>query len=680
MQTGVTGFTYRGFMLWVIVCFFIGSFYSSCVPPREEVVPTEVQIIVQDSLFQRISDVQDLREGDELYAWLRHRDPTYRYLAARAFASIQAEEALDSLALLLTDPVEEVRAMAAFAMGQSASPTATPLLIEGFIPTDTAHLWAESQRAILEAVGKTGDKETLNLLSSVTTYEPTDTALIEGQAFGIYRFGLRNLTSAEGTQRMLELAQPNLYPASARLIAANYLARMDVALDSFANEIGQLYTETGEADIRMALAIALGKTRQESALNTLISQYARERDYRVKCNILRALTNFPYENCRALIVEAIRDQNEHVARRAAEYLLERGAPEDATLWWRFAKDSLPSPIHLELYRAANRHLPVYLVEYRDAINAELRQRYNASNSPYLKAAALTALSEFGWNFRFLYREAEKATHPAIRTAGIEGLRQISERADFQRFFGASTRRVEQELAFCFQEAIRSRDAGMVAVASQALISSQHDYAEAFDSLTVLENALDSLELPAQIESYNELAAAIAHLSGDNEEISPKELGFNHPIDWAQLADFSDRNPIARIETSKGTVRLELWPSQTPGTVANFIALARSGFFDGKNYHRVVPNFVIQGGCPRGDGYGSLDYSIRSELTPVHYNTEGLIGMASAGKDTEGTQFFITHSPTLHLDGRYTVFGRVIEGMDNVHDIQVGDKITQITIE
>ena len=91
--------------------------------------------------------------------------------------------------------------------------------------------------------------------------------------------------------------------------------------------------------------------------------------------------------------------------------------------------------------------------------------------------------------------------------------------------------------------------------------------------------------------------------------------------------------------------------------------------------------MIQGGCTRGDGYGSLDYSIRSELSPWHYDDGGFVGMASAGKDTEGTQFFITHSPTPHLDGRYTIFAKVVtkESMDVVFKIQPGDKIESVVI-
>ena len=98
----------------------------------------------------------------------------------------------------------------------------------------------------------------------------------------------------------------------------------------------------------------------------------------------------------------------------------------------------------------------------------------------------------------------------------------------------------------------------------------------------------------------------------------------------------------------------------------------------KVFHRVVPNFVIQGGCPRGDGWGNSDYTIRSEFADLRYQ-EGFVGMASAGKDTEGCQWFITHSPTPHLDGSYSIFAKVIEGMEVVHQIQVGDEITAIEL-
>jgi peptidylprolyl isomerase len=137
--------------------------------------------------------------------------------------------------------------------------------------------------------------------------------------------------------------------------------------------------------------------------------------------------------------------------------------------------------------------------------------------------------------------------------------------------------------------------------------------------------------------------------------------------------------VVRMRTSAGTVVLELYPVVAPFTVASFLKLASQRFFDGITFHRVVPNFVVQGGDPRGDGWGGPGYSIRSEFSLLRYE-RGMIGMASAGKDTEGSQFFITHSPQPHLDGRYTIFGRVRTGMEVVDRIQVGDIITHVDVE
>ena len=132
-----------------------------------------------------------------------------------------------------------------------------------------------------------------------------------------------------------------------------------------------------------------------------------------------------------------------------------------------------------------------------------------------------------------------------------------------------------------------------------------------------------------------------------------------------------------IETNKGNIILELFVDNAPGTVSNFIKLMNEGYYDNKYFHRVVPQFVIQGGCPRGDGWGSLNWTQRSEFSHYTGFETGTIGIASAGKDTEGVQFFITHCPTPFLDGRYTAFGRVTEGMNVVQQIRIGDVITSI---
>lgn len=136
---------------------------------------------------------------------------------------------------------------------------------------------------------------------------------------------------------------------------------------------------------------------------------------------------------------------------------------------------------------------------------------------------------------------------------------------------------------------------------------------------------------------------------------------------------------ARIRCEYGTVEIRLYGDDAVQTVANFTRLAARDFYKAGTFHRVVPNFVVQGGCPRGDGWGDAGYYIRSEFNRFHYQ-RGAVGIAHSGKDTGGTQFFITHSPQPHLDGRYTIFGRVTKGMEVVDKIRQGDRFQVKIIE
>lgn len=139
---------------------------------------------------------------------------------------------------------------------------------------------------------------------------------------------------------------------------------------------------------------------------------------------------------------------------------------------------------------------------------------------------------------------------------------------------------------------------------------------------------------------------------------------------------------AEIHTAKGVMKVEFYEADAPGTVANFIKLAESGFYDGLTFHRVIPDFVIQGGCPVGNGTGGPGYKIKCETSGANqYHDRGVLSMAHAGKDTGGSQFFICHSRnnTAHLDGVHTCFGRVYEGLDVIDDIRGGDKIEKIVI-
>ncbi|PRX32541.1 peptidyl-prolyl cis-trans isomerase B (cyclophilin B) [Orenia metallireducens] len=139
---------------------------------------------------------------------------------------------------------------------------------------------------------------------------------------------------------------------------------------------------------------------------------------------------------------------------------------------------------------------------------------------------------------------------------------------------------------------------------------------------------------------------------------------------------------AIMETEKGTMKIEFYEQDAPNTVDNFCKLAEEGFYDGLTFHRVIPNFVIQGGCPKGTGTGGPGYTINCELDGDNqYHDRGVLSMAHAGRNTGGSQFFICHGRenTQHLDRKHTCFGKVVEGLEVIDDIRQGDVINKVTI-
>ncbi len=137
---------------------------------------------------------------------------------------------------------------------------------------------------------------------------------------------------------------------------------------------------------------------------------------------------------------------------------------------------------------------------------------------------------------------------------------------------------------------------------------------------------------------------------------------------------------ATIETNKGTIKLELYDDYVPKTVGNFEKLTKKGFYDGLKFHRVINDFMVQGGCPQGTGTGGPGYKFADEFHPkLKHDTPGILSMANAGPNTNGSQFFITHVPTPWLDNKHSVFGKVVEGMDVVNSIVKGDTMSKVTI-
>ncbi len=143
---------------------------------------------------------------------------------------------------------------------------------------------------------------------------------------------------------------------------------------------------------------------------------------------------------------------------------------------------------------------------------------------------------------------------------------------------------------------------------------------------------------------------------------------------------SKKLPKIQIQTERGNITIEMFEDEAPNTVANMISLIEKGYYDGLNFHRVIPDFMIQGGCPQGTGTGGPGYDFDDECAPDRrHDSAGVLSMANAGPGTNGSQFFITHGPTPHLDGKHTVFGKVTEGQEVVDEIKQGDVMQTVVV-
>ena len=631
-----------------LIIFLVAAclFFFSCTPSK----PNKFS----DSVLVRIADLQDRRATDSLLKFLHSENALYRKEAALAFASVQ--DSLAALALgtlLLEDKDAEVRRAAAFALGQ----TGTFAAVNSLIPSleDSNHLVV---RESLEALGKAISK---NDISVLLNYRTTDSLTSEGLAWAFYQIGLRNLSDSLIENKEKQFLD-SIYKEKTRLGAAHFFSRSRLTGHGFEESIIHSAQKDKSAEVRMAAASALKKISKEKALPVLDQILKDEFDYRVRISAVRSLAAFPVKETISLLLKSLTDKSNNVAIAGSEIIKNNITVEQkadvyksiAAANWR---------VQSNLYEA------ILSVDPSENAVRDIKTLYNSSPNNYQKAALLLALSKAPMADSFIADELFKSKVPVIKSSAALALTTINRAKNFNS-------KSKPAFAEWYKKALLDGDAAVIGTIAGALADSTLDYKNGIKDFSFLLVAKAKLSLPKDYETWQPLEEAIAYFEG-RQKPSPPKNGFNHPVNWELVKTINKDQRIA-VKTTKGKIILKLFVEQAPGSVANFVELVNRKYFDGKNVHRVVPNFVIQTGCYRGDGYGSENYSIRSEFYMNKYKT-GSVGMASAGKDTEGTQWFITHSPTPHLDGRYTLFAEVISGMPVVDETEVGDQIISIRL-
>ncbi|NEM98186.1 peptidylprolyl isomerase [Pontibacter burrus] len=630
---------------------------SSCqYLPQKSAEPAAGLNKFADPQLQQLYTLQDERKTADLLPYLQHGKYTYRQEAALAFASVQDSLALPQLLSLLTDTSTAVRSAAAYAIGQTGNSKAEHALI--------SHIEHEPkpkvQASMLEALGKIATPPGVYFLA---TYKANNPIAQSGQAWGLFRAGIRQ----QHSEQSLALGAKFLseaYPYETRLAAANFLARTPrVDLTSFRDELLNAATSDSSADVRMAATQALAKVRALGKAGLLSGIAQSDPDYRVRLSAIRSMTGLDYADIKTALLAGLQDKNINTAVATSEFLVANYAGINTT----DMQQILP-----KLTNARVRGNVIWVILRNSPARGMLSERYKSyfqnATDPYDKAQFLKALAGDFNNYKFISEAMFAAKQPVISTTGMDALLLMRTQSDFPTA-------LEADFAQIFRKAVGSGDVALVGMAAGAIRDPKLNLRSHYSNYSFLTEAQQKLQLPRDMETNIELQRTIDFLN-DKETATP-ENPFTHPINWALVTSIPKDQQV-EIRTSKGVIVLQLFVEDAPGSVANFVELLNKNFFDGLFFHRVVPNFVAQGGDKRGDGWGSSEYSIRSEFAPLNYR-EGYVGMASAGKDTESNQWFITHSPTPHLDGRYTIFAKVVEGMDVVHQLQIGDRMDYVKL-
>ncbi|MCC9138120.1 peptidylprolyl isomerase [Pontibacter silvestris] len=630
---------------------------ASCQRQPQQSVPPTVNKFF-DNNIQQIHTLQDERNTSQLLPFLQHPQAKYRQEAAIAFASVQDTVAIPQLLSLFADTTTSVRYAAAYALGQAGSSKAESAIIAQLQKERRPKVQAE----LLEALGKVADSTGLSFLAS---YQAPNSTALAGQAWGLYRAALRQQVNTQGLQRGVTILASDA-PYEARLAAAHFLARAPKAdLTPYRQQLITVATSDEAAEVRMATVQALSKIRAIDKANFLTGIVKSDPDYRVRLSAIRAMAGQEFSQMQDAILAGLQDGNINTAIATAEFLQANPIGASLGVLQQALQEAQDARVRGNLIWVILRNS-----ERKEFLSNRYKQLYQNAPYTYDKAHLLKALSGDFANCSFIADEMFAAQEPVISTTGMDALIIMRQLPNFPKD-------LEQEFADIFKKAVGSGDVALVGMAASAMRDPRLNLRSMYNDFSFLTDAQQKLILPRDMETNIELQKAIDFLRGTPATETPQNP-FTHPIDWA-LVKTIPVNQQVLIRTVKGDITLQLFVEDAPGTVANFVELINKDFFGGLYFHRVVPNFVAQGGDKRGDGWGSSDYSIRSEFAPLRYR-EGYLGMASAGKDTESNQWFITHSPTPHLDGRYSIFAKVINGINVVHQLEVGDKILSVELQ
>jgi len=632
---------------------------------------TDTDVTVKaDNKMAVIAILEDMRSMDkgQLLDYLGDPDPNVRAAAARALGRINWPETAGSVAKLLDDSVETVRREAAFAIGQMRDTTAFLSLTMNLDDEKSNPVKAE----MIKSLGKLG-----NLVAVAMIREYMDDP--DPEIRGAVALALSRMRGHNRVQDLIELSRDSIEDVRWKAV----FAMMQTGDSTSFGRLEWCLKDSNDL-VRMFAAKSIGVLGDSTGMSDLTDRLRRERNNIVKLNIIQSISQIGDKRALKSLLNVLSEDNpDYVKAEAVRAIGILKLEKTVSRILPFAESDNP------LLRG-NTYKTLAVLD--GIIFLKNAYPYLEGANWYDKMRILDALSEVKANgSRIIAGELFEDPDFRVRRTALHTLMQLS----------------SPELRDYIDKALVDPDlsvqlSAIEIIASQRATVYSNKLVDVFDNATdkdkirqaiveILGSWYDSASVTPNV--YNVFARA---LEDDNRRVKKAavmaflRLRENYtdrlkPFDtditgenYDLIFNKYDSNPKAIIKTNRGDIVLELWYDTAPKTVNNFIKLANEGFYDENIWHRVIHGFVIQGGCPRGDGLGGPGYSIRGEYYWRPFE-RGTLGMASSGKDTEGSQFFICHTRLPHLDDAYTSFGKVLSGMRVVDRIEVTDSIRTIEI-
>lgn len=632
----------------------------------------------QDQTIRNIYSLGNERKFSEVIKYTKSTEAQIRAEAVRQFAHCQDSAYLAPLHLLLFDSIPEVQSAAAFALGQIGSTQSYPYLIAAFQFGTDSLLRGEC----LVALGKTlPSRNQINLyavkpfpFSNEKNKKLTDSASFIRNPYNfLANVPLQSTFEEECWGNMFrELNRRKQFDREI-MVQAKYLLHqsgvegkraiaraMTAAPSEWHVENDEYFLQWAnmerDSETRAYLMKNLAACQNEKA-NQLIHGYATgaSQTRQVRFQALRSLTLLT-EIKGDLLLSNLSDADVAIVTETMDLLEDQLKPT----WLDEYESQLAQHTSAEV-RARYHRWKIMLK--KNGAAEEMFNTFLGQKDLYAAMAFVQCMNKAPELFSRLVDEVlAKKTEPALQYATAEMLLQ-----EWKTYDGD----FENDLLIA---GLKSGDTGLRALVGDFVADASHPVRNAQALADAVQEAHATLQLPREVETRQALDKALARLGKAPKEeakLTYKELN------WEKIQTIPVDQTI-RIKTTQGDIEVVLQVEQAPATVAYILELIENGFYTDKAFHRVVPDFVIQAGCPRGDGMGSTDELIRSEFQG-HQFSRGSIGMASAGVDTESCQWFITQSDVPHLNGRYTQFGKVTVGMDVVDRIQRGDRIIAVEV-